>query len=314
VRLLAWVSLAAAGAADALGLELPGLVASALLVLPVPVALMAIATTFSSAWRGPRIVEFSPDEATLCTGEDSEPVRAYAQLRGTMGGAGHVFPGRVALPALAWVAVLVAGVQLLAGDGRGLAGPWPVVLAIAFALGAWMFPSRPYWYREVSGGGALVWPPEALGALLARESAEDARGVAAVHATGLADPLLRAAAPAAPARPSKETRRSPRFELDRTLVVSQGARRFEVALVNVSEEGLAVRWPSEIPVSGDDVVVELVQAGEEGGPRALVAEVRWERERPEQGRAVGLELRGDPKAEEAWREVVKGAVRARLIA
>jgi hypothetical protein len=37
---------------------------------------------------------------------------------------------------------------------------------------AWLFPSRPYWYREVTGGGVLVTPLCAAALVAARANGD----------------------------------------------------------------------------------------------------------------------------------------------
>lgn len=189
-RVAAWLALVAVGAAHAVRLPLPPEMLIPCVVFAVPVALIAIGSTIAAIWRGPPIIAFAPGEGVRCGGEESEPVRAYAQLRGTMGGAGHVHPCRLVYPIVAWLGALAAGADAVAEHALS-AGPWPFAVAVAGALGAWLFPSRPYWYREMSGGGALVSPPEAVAALAAREHGEERARAAALHVAGRADAILR---------------------------------------------------------------------------------------------------------------------------
>lgn len=261
------------------------------------VALLAFVGTVVSIWRGPPVVEFAPEDGVRCDEQQSEPVRAYAQLRGTIGGAGHVHPARLAFPAISWAAALVAGLH---GISPALAevSPSPVVLAVAAAVGAWVFPARPYWYREVMGGGALVTPPDAVPELTARELEEDAPGIAAVHETGRAVPSLR--------EHPAPTERAPRYGVQRRLVIERAGSEVEVATVNVSGGGLAVRWPGDLPGVGDDVVVKL-----ENQPfaHAVEAVVCWRHASASPERTVGIKLRAKGHAERAWRELVESVAR-----
>jgi hypothetical protein len=249
------------------------------------------------------LIAFPADDAVLCSGEESEPVRAYAQVRGSIGGAGHVHPPRLAYPALTWAALLLTGAKTATGDLLEILGPWPLVLASVWAVWAFLFPARPYWYREVMGGGALVSPPEALGALIMRELGEDGAGVAAVHSTGQPLPILRQHGTAvATGSQAKVTRRWPRYAVKQKLTVNHGGRDFEVATINVSESGLAVHWPVEIPFLGELVVVKLADGS---GSRRLDAVICWHRNGTERNCAVGLELRPDDHARRAWQKFLE---------
>jgi hypothetical protein len=108
-------------------------------------------------------------------------------------------------------------------------------------------------------------------------------------------------------------RRPPRYALERTIIVQQDGFEAEVAVLNVSDGGLAVRWPGELPVVGDDVVVKI----EDGYfLRELEAEVRWGAGADDgdgaRKRAVGLRVAPDGKAGRAWRELVQGAAKSRV--
>jgi hypothetical protein len=307
-------------------------------VLATAVAAVALGNTVASVWRGPPLIAFAPEDGLWCGEEDSEPVRAYAQLRGTIGGAGHVHPRRLVLPLIAWAAAIFAGARPLFWPDLEVVGAVPAALAASGAFLTWLFPSRPYWYREVMGGGAMVCPPEAIAALVARERAEAGPALAAIHETGRADPLLRTPTPEAsflrrltpwPARRDRPNRsagpldaaappvrgaaldavrrRPPRYALERTIIVQQDGFELEVAVLNVSDGGLAVRWPGELPIVGDDVVVKI----EDGYfLRELEAEVRWgagDGGGRARERAVGLKVAPDGKARRVWRELVQGA-------
>ena len=305
-KLAAWMTLAVIGLADVLRLDPSAPILGPALLAAGSIALVAFAATIVSAWRGPPLVAFSAEEARMCDGEDAEPVRAYAQVRGLIGGAGHVHPPRLALPAIAWVAALVTGLKPFLSPALEIAGPFPFALASLSAVATWLFPSRPYWYREVTGGGALVFPPEVIAALMERELEGGPPGVAAVHAVGQPAPLLREHPRVSPsdAEPVPPPRTTPRYALVRRLVVEQGGRRFEAATINVSDGGLAVRWPAEIPVLGGDIVVKVE---EEGTTRAFDAVVRWQRPDGDREVAVGLAVRASQSARVAWHELVDRA-------
>ncbi len=118
------------------------------------------------------MVRFEGD-ALRCGPADAAAVRAGAQLQGTMGGAGHLHRTRLGFPIVAWTAVLAAGAQAVAPTSFDRAGPWLLVVASVALFGGWMFPARPYWYREMTGGGVAVMPPDAVGVLTGRLIAPD---------------------------------------------------------------------------------------------------------------------------------------------
>jgi hypothetical protein len=306
VRLAAWLALSIIGWLDILRVELPRPLLISAVLTACPFALAGLITTLVSIWRGPALVPFPVDDAVLCMGEDSEPVRAYARVKGTIGGAGHVYPIRLVYPALTWGAVLLIGAKVAIGEPLDLLGPWLLAIAVASAMGAWLFPSRPYWYREVMGGGALVSPSEAVGALIMREKGEDAPGVAAVHSAGQPLPILRQyGADVASTFEERFTSRLPRYAVHRVLTVTHGGQDFEVATINISERGLAVRWPVEVPVLDERVVVKLANDSRSCGFDAVIC---WHRPGSNRDRCVGLELSADEHARRAWREFLDVAV------
>ncbi len=129
-------------------------------------ALAAAGRTLSSAWRGPSLVQFARDAAVECDPAESSEVRAAAQLRGTLGGAGHVHPRRLAFPAAAWFAAAT-----LAGCALGCPelGPgWPATLLVVALVAVAAFPAIPFWYREAHGGIVLLYPRAAFAAVVRR--------------------------------------------------------------------------------------------------------------------------------------------------
>lgn len=168
VTALAWLVLAALGLAHLAQVELPFPWVAAAAGVGIPAVLAASASALAAVRRGPRIVEFGRDDAVMCSPEDAPVVRGAAQLRGTMGGAGHLHPRRLVLPATAWAAAAGSGAEALA-DGALLLGAWPAIVALLAAGLALVFPARPFYYREVTGGGVLASPPAAAAYLLARQ-------------------------------------------------------------------------------------------------------------------------------------------------
>lgn len=185
LTLLAWITLVALGLAHLAEIHLPFALVVGAVALGVPAVMLAAGQAVLAARRGPRIVAFGSDDAVTCSPADAEVIRDAAQLRGTMGGAGHLHPSRLGLVALAWASSAASGVEALA-DGALVLGGWPAIVALLAAAFAFMFPPRPFFYREVTGGAVVASPPSAAGYLLARRPPADA---------------------AAPARPAPETRR-----------------------------------------------------------------------------------------------------------
>ncbi len=130
----------------------------------LPFALTVSIRTIAWVWRGPVIVRFPLEAAALFSGSDAERVRSAAQLRGTMGGAGHLRRSRLVIPAAAWTATSAALASTLLGSSKGVTAAWAVI-AVAAAIVASAFPATPFWYREARGGGVLVHPSAAWSAL-----------------------------------------------------------------------------------------------------------------------------------------------------
>jgi hypothetical protein len=166
VTLLAWATLTSMGLAHLAGVDLPPAPAAAAAALAVPTVLVAAARALLAVRRGPRLVEFDWDDAVRCAPEDADVVRSAAQLRGTMGGAGHLHPRRLVVAAAAWAAAAAPGLAAFAGPGELLG--WAVLAPLLAAAAAFMFPARPFYYREAKNGALVTSPPAAAGHLLAR--------------------------------------------------------------------------------------------------------------------------------------------------
>jgi hypothetical protein len=111
-------------------------------------------------WRGPDIISFRRRDAVLCDVAEAAAVRAAAQLRGTLGGAGHVYRFRLAFPALLWAAGAAHWAARLCGR-TGRPARWPHAVAFPAADRTGRLPARSFWYREVTGGCVLVHPSPA---------------------------------------------------------------------------------------------------------------------------------------------------------
>jgi hypothetical protein len=88
-------------AALRLGAPVPPGIITITAAVAVPAATAAALQRLAYLWRGPSIVSFSRMDAVRCGVSDAEEIRAAAQVRGTLGGAGHVYRARLALH-VAW--------------------------------------------------------------------------------------------------------------------------------------------------------------------------------------------------------------------
>lgn len=163
----AWLALTFVGIMHAAG-ERPGSFAVACVLLALPVATAAAARSAASFWRGPDLISFTRADSEPCTPDEASYVRLSSQLRGMMGGAGFLYPRRLAAPVVAWVTAALAGVGALSGPVNAVVGPWPVLVTVAGAALAFLLPARPYYYRDTTGGGAIVCPPPAASRLKRR--------------------------------------------------------------------------------------------------------------------------------------------------
>lgn len=153
----AWVAQEALAAVHEVGADVPHASLAAAGAVAAALAVAAAIRTASWAWRGPVIVSLPDEDLATCGPAEAEAVRAAAQLRGTLGGAGHVHPFRLALPALAWAAAAVAAFQ---GAEPVRAAPWVLLLGAA-AVAALLFPAKAFFYREATGGRVVLHPASA---------------------------------------------------------------------------------------------------------------------------------------------------------
>jgi hypothetical protein len=100
--------------------------------------------------------------------------------------------------------------------------------------------------------------------------------------------------------------RPPRYQVARSLTVQRAKRTLEVVTLNVSEGGLAVRWPEALPLVGDTVTLKL-KDGLFGAD--LEAIVCWNQPGAERERTVGLKVRLEGRGGRAWRKLVEAAAR-----
>jgi hypothetical protein len=182
---VAWAAVALVLVAGAAGLTLPARAVTLVWAAVLAASLAASVRTLLGAWRGPVISSFPRRDAVLCDPPGSEAIRMGAQLRGTMGGAGHVHPARLAFPAAAWAAAAAIAATVLRDASLGFAPPWPLGVLGAAAAAALLLPARPFFYREVTGGRVLVFPAAACTRLL--ENAAATRALETVEPRGASE-------------------------------------------------------------------------------------------------------------------------------
>jgi hypothetical protein len=174
-KLTSWLALAAVAGLRLAGLGIPPTLQLACAFVAAPITAAAAMAAALAIPRGPRVISFERRDAAWCTPGEASAIRDAAQLRGTMGGAGHVHPARLAFAVAAWAGAALSGVELLSTGMLELADPWPLALAVAAAFAALLFPARPFWYREVTGGGVLVTPPVTAALVVARSLRDGGR-------------------------------------------------------------------------------------------------------------------------------------------
>jgi hypothetical protein len=176
---LVWLTLALAGLFRGMGADLPHELEVICAAVAAPVALAFAIHTVAGTWRGPVIETFAPIDSDPCSPDEAAYVRLVAQLRGTMGGAGYLYPWRLLLPTASWIAVAVQGAALIASDLGASAYAALMLVAIGAATSALVFPARPYYYREATGGTIILSPPSVARRLKRRAAAENAAAAGA---------------------------------------------------------------------------------------------------------------------------------------
>ncbi len=169
----AWVGLQGLSAVREVGDVLPSATVGVASAVTAGLAIAAAVRTATSAWRGPRVEPLPEDDLAVCSPDEAESVRGAAQLRGTLGGAGHVHRRRLALPALGWT--FAAGAALAGPDAYDLV-PWVTALGVCVAASL-ALPAKAFLYREATGGRVVVSPAAAREELLtARRHAVEMAG------------------------------------------------------------------------------------------------------------------------------------------
>lgn len=166
--------------ARALQVPVPSTALTTSAFLALVVALALSGRYVARFFRGPPLLAFPKDRAVLCEPHEAVVIRAAAQLRGTLGGAGHVHRARLMLPATAWAAAAVFAEGFVAPGAE--ASVWPVVVLVPAAVSSLLLRPRPFHYREAMGGWLVVHPPVARDWLVrGRQQGTALRGVTLAH-------------------------------------------------------------------------------------------------------------------------------------
>jgi hypothetical protein len=163
----------------------------------VSAATVAIRNIFF-VWRGPVILSFRRGDAMLCDAREASTVRAAAQLRGTMGGAGYLHPRRLVVSATAWAAVSVQSLALVSPQ-RTPTTFIPLAVAVGATVLTALFPASPFFYRETGGGCVVAFPPRVCRSVLDAAGVEPALTPIAIGMAAVGQPRDGVAAPNAPA-------------------------------------------------------------------------------------------------------------------
>ena len=111
---------------------------------------------------------------------------------------------------------------------------------------------------------------------------------------------------AARGEPVSFKERLPRFSVERRLSIEHGGTVFETTTLNVSEGGCAVRWPGQLPLVGDVVILRLADGLFGAAPRAIVC---WNQPGGATERSVGLKVVAEGWGGRSWRGIVKGVAK-----
>lgn len=95
--------------------------------------------------------------------------------------------------------------------------------------------------------------------------------------------------------------RAPRFAAERRVEVEHAGSRFAAITLNLSEGGCSMRWPGQLPLVGDVVLVRL--GGGLFAPTAR-AVVCWNQPGGSVERSAGLRLVSEGRGGRAWRSLV----------
>jgi hypothetical protein len=105
---------------------------------------------------------------------------------------------------------------------------------------------------------------------------------------------------AARGEPVNFKERSPRYAVERPLLLVRAGQPLQVTTINLGEGGCATRWPDHVPPIGEVIQVKL--GGGFMAPRAE-AVVCWNLEQGAEC-SVGLKIHAEGRAARAWRALV----------
>jgi hypothetical protein len=159
-----WCGFGALTLASAAGAAVPPGAISIAAFLAVAVSLGLAGRSVARIWRGPPLVGFPKEGAAPCDPVEAEAIRAAAQVRGTLGGAGHVKRARLLFPALAWAAAAAFAAGFV--DPGAEARLWALAVLVPFAVLSASLRASPFHYREAMEGWLVVYPGAARGWLL----------------------------------------------------------------------------------------------------------------------------------------------------
>jgi hypothetical protein len=95
--------------------------------------------------------------------------------------------------------------------------------------------------------------------------------------------------------------RDPRFTHERRLAIEHGGAAVDAVTLNVSEGGCSVRWPGQLPLVGDEVLIKLGAGLFAATARAIVC---WNSPGVTSDRSVGLRIAPSGRGARAWRSLV----------
>ena len=151
----------AALALDLVGPGIQGEVTRGLALAAAPLSFALAIRSGTGIWRGPALIRFPVEYAVLRYAAAAEEIRAAAQVRGALGGAGHVYPARLVLAVAAWGLAGTVAVCAAAGAAFPVPCKPTVALTILAVVARIALPARPFWYRERQDGSIVLYPPSA---------------------------------------------------------------------------------------------------------------------------------------------------------
>lgn len=100
--------------------------------------------------------------------------------------------------------------------------------------------------------------------------------------------------------------RLPRYSHERSLAVRHGASSIELATLNVSDDGCALRWPGPLPAAGDQLAIKL----DDGLFAPTIRGVVCWTQSGEDGRSVGVRIVVEGRGGRTWRSLAESVARS----